>query len=125
MIPSGPMDLWSTLADCTLSPCWISTSAYDKIINAEVLLQHGDSVQYAKVLQRSLGPDGITVGKYDDNPGLNSIIYDVEFPDGTVKEYSANVIAENMLTQVDSDGFTMTLMEGIVDHKMDPRVTCM
>ena len=93
--------------------------AYDKIINAEVLLQHGDSVQSAKVLQRSLGPDGITVGKYDDNPGLNSIIYDVEFPDGTVKEYSANVIAENMLTQVDSDGFTMTLMEGIVDHKVD------
>mgnify|MGYP001272535206 CR=1 FL=1 len=58
-------------------------------------------------------------GKYDDNPSLNSIIYDVEFPDGTVKEYSANVIAENMLTQVDSDGFTMTLMEGIIDHKVD------
>ena len=26
----------------------------------------------------------------NDNPVRNSIIYDVEFPDGTVKEYSAN-----------------------------------
>ncbi len=26
----------------------------------------------------------------NDNPARNSIIYDVEFPDGTVKEYSAN-----------------------------------
>ena len=68
------------------------------------------------VLQRSIGPDGHIAGKYDDNPALNSIVYDVEFPDGNVKEYSANIIAENMLTQVDSYGFIMTMMEGIIDH---------
>ena len=50
---------------------------------------------------------------------LNSIVYDVEFTDGTIKEYSANVIAENMLSQVDEDGFSMTMMECIIDHKMD------
>ena len=27
-----------------------------------------------------------------------------------------------MLTQIDSDGFTMTMMEGIVDHKIDTDV---
>jgi hypothetical protein len=50
---------------------------------------------------------------------LNSIVYDMEFPDGTVREYSANLIAENMLTQVDSDGYSLTLMEGIVDYRRD------
>ena len=40
-------------------------------------------------------------GKYDDNSSLNSMIYDLEFSDGTVKEYNANIIAENILTQVD------------------------
>jgi hypothetical protein len=59
------------------------------------------------------------VGKYDENPMLNSIVYDVEFPDGQVREYSANVIAENMLTQVDSDGFSTSLMEGIIDYRKD------
>ena len=46
-------------------------------------------------------------------------MYDLEFPDGTIKEYSANIIAENMLTQVESDGFTLTMMEGIIGHHKD------
>jgi hypothetical protein len=74
------------------------------------------------LLQRSIGPDGLIAGQYDDNPSLNTIVYDLEFPDGTVKEYSANIIAENMLSQVDSDGLTMIMMEGIVDHKANTDV---
>ena len=46
-------------------------------------------------------------------------IYDVEFPDGQVKEYAANNIADIMLTQVDSDGMSTTLLEAIVDHRRD------
>jgi hypothetical protein len=56
---------------------------------------------------------------YDDNPMLNSVIYDIEFPDGQTREYAANTIAENMLTQVDCDGYSKTLMVGIVDFKKD------
>ena len=93
--------------------------AYDKLINAEVALQLGESMATGKVTQRAIGPDGRVVGSYDDNPYLNSVIYEVEFPDGQVKEYAANIIAENMLTQVDSDGFSTSLMEGIVDYKKD------
>ena len=36
-----------------------------------------------------------------------------------VKEYAANIIAENMLRQVDSDVMSTTLMEAIVDHRRD------
>ena len=74
-----------------------------------------------KVIQRTIGPDGQVTGTYDNNPFLNSIIYDVEFSDGQVKEYAANIIAENMLTQVDSDGMSTTLMEAIVDHRRDDK----
>ena len=94
-------------------------SAYDQIINAEVQLQLGEEMVNGKVIQRTIGPDGKVTGTYDNNPFLNSIIYDVEFPDGQVKEYAANIIAENMLTQVDSDGMSTTLMEAIVDHRRD------
>ena len=93
--------------------------AYDQIINAEVQLQLGEEMVNGKVIQRTIGPDGKVTGTYDNNPFLNSIIYDVEFPDGQVKEYAANIIAENMLTQVDSDGMSTTLMEAIVDHRRD------
>ena len=67
--------------------------AYDQIINAEDQLQLGEEMVTRKVTQRTLGPDGQVTGTYDNNPCLNSIIYDVEFPDGQVKEDAANIIA--------------------------------
>ena len=69
-----------------------------------------------KVTQRTIGPDGQVTRIYDNNPYLSSIIYDVEIPYAQVKEYAANIIAENMLSHVDSDGMSTTLMEAIVDH---------
>eukprot|EP00957_Ditylum_brightwellii_P117464 8959032-Ditylum_brightwellii.AAC.1 len=54
---------------------------------------------------------------------LNSTIYEVEFPDVEVKEYAANVIAENMLAQLDYEEFTTTMMEGIMDHNRDENTT--
>ena len=62
------------------------------------------------------------MGKYDDNPFLNSLMYEVEFVDGQVLEYSANAIAENMLTRVDLEGFSTALMEGIVACHKDESV---
>ena len=52
-------------------------------------------------------------------PILNTMSYEVEFSDGQVKEYSANVIAENMVSQVDEEGFSTALMEAIVDCRKD------
>eukprot|EP00957_Ditylum_brightwellii_P104044 7926646-Ditylum_brightwellii.AAC.1 len=54
---------------------------------------------------------------------MNTMIYDVEFPDRQVREYATNIIVENMLTQVDSNGYTKTLMESIVDYKKDEAIT--
>ena len=94
--------------------------AFNKIINAEVMIQNGDEMAMGKVTRRSLEDDGRMTGTYHDNPFLNTITYDVEFPDGQVKEYGANIIAENMLTQVDSDGYSLSLMDSIIDHQRDP-----
>ena len=43
----------------------------------------------------------------------------MEFIDGQVKEYGANIIAENMLSQVDSNGYSLMMMEGIADSRKD------
>eukprot|EP00957_Ditylum_brightwellii_P073224 5566632-Ditylum_brightwellii.AAC.1 len=69
----------------------------------DVSLQLGEDVRVGKVTQPAIGPDGTVTGTYDDNPMMNKMIYDVEFPDRQVREYTANIIAENMLTQVDLD----------------------
>ena len=45
--------------------------------------------------------------------------YIIEFPDGAEAEYTANVIAENMYAQCDSEGNQYLLLKGISDHKKD------
>ena len=50
-------------------------------------MQIEDGVQTGRVTQRAVDPEGHLVGQYDDNPNLNSILYKVEFDDGSVREY--------------------------------------
>ena len=74
--------------------------AFDKIINAEVMIQNGDEMGMGKVVRQSLDADGRMTGTYHDNPFLNTVTYDVESFDGQVKEYGTNIIAKNMLTRM-------------------------
>ena len=85
-------------------------------------MQVNDAMQNGVVKRRSVGPDGKLAGKYDDNPALNSLVCEVEFPDGTMKECAANVIAENVISQVDDDGFSSPSLEGTIDFRKDPSV---
>ena len=92
---------------------------YDAIIHAEVLLPQGETVKSAKVKGRSKDSDGNIVGTYDNNPLLNSMLYDVEFPDGAVKKYAANTITQNMYEQVDGEGYSTSKVDSIVDYDKD------
>jgi hypothetical protein len=77
-------------------------------------------LQRGIVKQRSIDENGNNIiGRYDENPTKSSVIYDVEFPDGQVKEYAANIIAENMLSQVNPEGYSTTLFDGIIDFQKD------
>jgi hypothetical protein len=61
----------------------------DTFIGAEVLLPHGDGQIRAKVTKRAKGADGKPIGRFNDNPILNTREYEVEFPDGSFAEYTA------------------------------------
>ena len=70
-----------------------------------------------KVISRKRDADGKVIGKSNSNPILDTRIYQVKFPDGAVAEYSANIIAENILSQVDSDGYTHSFLSEILGHR--------
>ena len=59
--------------------------AYDKLINAEFQLHHDNKIRYGNFKKQALNPDYQTTGIYDENPMLNSIIYEVKFEDVHVK----------------------------------------
>jgi hypothetical protein len=70
----------------------------------------------SKVTQQSVGYDGQMAGTYGNNPMNNTMVYEVESHMGKSEKYAANIIAENMLTQVSSEGYLLTLMDAIVDY---------
>ena len=62
--------------------------------------------------------DRTLLGKANSNPILDTRKYEVEFMDGQQTELVANVIAENMFAQCDSEGKNQyILLAGIVDHR--------
>ncbi len=95
----------------------MTQSFADKLINDEVLLPRGEGTVLAKVMRQLVDANGKVVGTYNDCSMLNTLVYDCEFPDGTTKEYTANIIAENILIESDLQGHTKQMLMGIVDHK--------
>jgi hypothetical protein len=93
--------------------------AYDQYIGTELVLPHRDNMIRGRVIKRARGEDGNTIGKHNTNPILDTREYEVEMPDGSTAEYTANVIAENLYSQVDSEGKQYLLLSKIIDHQTD------
>ena len=104
------------IVDATGRPI-LQQSFADTLINAEVLLPHGESKALATVMRRSVDVDGKLIGCLNDNPLLNTMVYDCEFSDGTTKAFAANTIAENIYLETDVDGFGLASSYSIMDHK--------
>ena len=88
---------------------------YDKITNLEVMIAHND--YRGKVTGRTVFGNRKISGTSNHDPYHNTMVYDVQFPYGTVKEYAASLIAENMVNQVDKDLFEYNLFDNILDYK--------
>jgi hypothetical protein len=91
----------------------------DRYIGAQLMLDVGGEKLQARVIKRSKGPDGEKMGRYHGNPIFDTRAYLVELADGTVDEYMANVIAENLYSQVDDEGHSHLVMREISDHQKD------
>jgi hypothetical protein len=80
----------------------MSEEAYGKYINARLMIPDASGIsRKATVKKRVRDNDGNYVGHANNNPVLDSALYEIEFEDGQVGTYAANVIAENIFEQVD------------------------
>jgi hypothetical protein len=95
--------------------------AMDNYLNSELLLPDGDNLVRARVIKRAKGEDGNPIGLHHKNPLFDTREYTVEFPDGSTAEYQANIIAENLFSQADSEGKQYMILKEICDHKKDGR----
>ncbi|KAI2511653.1 Reverse transcriptase (RNA-dependent DNA polymerase) [Fragilaria crotonensis] len=112
-VQSGTGDLDGTAKDVEDH----TPESYDEYLTAQVLLPQGGEAKKATVIGRKRDHDGRPIGQRHANPLLDSRLYEVEFPDGSTEAITANLIAENILSQVDDEGRSYAVMSEIVDHR--------
>ena len=61
--------------------------------------------------------DGKLIGTSNENPIINTALYNVENPDGHIAEYTANVIAEILYIQVEGYGYNYSILYEIARHR--------
>ena len=57
------------------------------------------------------------IGRPSNNPLLDSRQYEVEYSEGTVEVLAANIIAKNLLAQVDDQVHRRLMIDEIEDHR--------
>jgi hypothetical protein len=93
---------------------------YDKYIEAEVILDdNANGAMRAAVKRRIRDFDGNVTGRVHRNPLLDTRDYEVEYADGTVDKYMANITADNLYSQVESKGKQFMVLIEIINHKSD------
>jgi hypothetical protein len=90
--------------------------AFDEYLDAQVVLPYKDIATTGTVIARKKDRDGNVVGKSHPNPVLDTRVMEVQFPDGNVQEFAANVIAEHLYSQVDDEGRRFRIVDEIIDH---------
>ena len=93
----------------------------DTYLNKEIALMRGtgdsSDVQFGKVTKRLRDADGRPIGTAHENPHLDTREYTVEFTDGHCEALSANLIAQNLFSEIDDEGKRHVLLDDIIDFR--------
>ena len=92
----------------------------DPYVGMEMAMSRGidGELIHATVRKRVRDQDGTPVGTANANPLLDSRKYEVEYADGHAEELTANIIAENIIAQVDEEGRRQMMLSAIMDHRI-------
>ena len=88
----------------------------------EVGIRKGDEceLERVKVKRRRVDIDRNPVGTYHSKPIMDSSQYEVESLEGETGILTTNIIAENLLAQVDEEGHRQMLISEIQEHRSTP-----
>ena len=97
--------------------------AEDSYLDMELGIRRDDEgLCHARVKRRAVDEDDKPIGRPSNNPLLNSRQYEIEYLDGTTEVLTANIIAENLLAQVDYQGHRHSMIYEIEEHQKNSDV---
>ena len=92
----------------------------DKFIGSDIVVPRFDNWQKGRIKSRKRTADGmLLVGKENSEPLLDTRIYEVEFTDGGIHEYSTNTIIESIHSGLQDFSHSDSVFESIIDHRKD------
>ena len=96
----------------------------DSYIGTNVVIPGSKGIEpvVAIIKGRKRDASGNVIGVSNPNPILDTRVYQLEFPDGRVEEYSMNVILENIMSQVDEYGYDMGIFQEICGARKDDTI---
>ena len=104
-MPDGPPDLDS-----------FTPEEYYKYVSAHIKMPLSDKEVTATVKRHKRDINGKPIDISNENPLLDTRLYEVELLDGAVEELDVNAISENLWAQCDEDGFMYQILDKIIDH---------
>mmetsp|Transcript_7772 Transcript_7772/g.11114 ORF Transcript_7772/g.11114 Transcript_7772/m.11114 type:complete len:127 (+) Transcript_7772:1082-1462(+) len=86
------------------------------------VLRHWDMAPYIvnQLVSRVVDRDGRPVGEWYRDLLFDTCIYELMFPDGTVEQYTSNLIIEAIYNEYDEEGQRHQLLRQIVNNEMSP-----
>ena len=76
----------------------------DMHFNMELVIpSDGDGPDFVKVTKSLRDKDGLPIGRYQNNPILDTRMYDLKYKDRHKASLAANAISDNMFAQVDGE----------------------
>ena len=88
---------------------------FDEYIGQYVRVPFGEQTAAVKILNKHK--------KFDSNLKGGTDVYTARLPDGSEREYTKNMVAENLFAQCDGDGNVIRLIDEIIDHASDVTAT--
>ena len=68
-------------------------------------------------IRKSINYDEISTGEGHYNDTQEKYVYEVDYTDGRTEKLTANIISENTLSQVDSEGHHYQVLTEVTEHK--------
>ena len=101
-------------ADETFTP-----DVYDTYLNMELAIPQGDSLKpmLARASKRLIDANVLPIWLDNENPILDTRMYEVQYLDGEKTSLVVSNIAENLFAQINDDGNCQVLMDEIIGHR--------
>ena len=97
----------------------VYSKAFDKILGVyvELPVDEKSSKVFTRIKEQKRYQHGKLIGTSNDNPILNTAVYNVETLGEHIAEYKENYIVESLYSQVDGDRYNYRIFYEIVGHR--------